>query len=126
MTPAQEGEVSPDPPDSEIDVGRDRLVRVFQFLEALNQHRSPVKRLLSNHPWCMYLRNLPDHSAVTIDLSAPSSPETPTPTEAEAGEAVILRVKRPQLTKAPAPPDSIADWLEPGCDHPNGPIRTRQ
>jgi hypothetical protein len=129
-TPSEEGDVSPDYPDASIEVGRDRLIRVFRFLEALSHHRSPVKRLLSNYSWSMRLSDLPDHPAIKINLAFPSGsrsdPEPPAPTNGESVEAVILRVNRPKRTQPPPPPEPIADWIEPGWEDPNGVVRARQ
>ena len=51
--------------DSElVRTGRDRLLRVFRYLEALNEHRNPVKRHLDQQLWTLWLRDLPDHPSV--------------------------------------------------------------
>ena len=42
-------------------IGRDRLLRVFRFLEALNQHRNPAAQL-----WTLWADNLPDHPAIQL------------------------------------------------------------
>src|SRR5689334_3734328 len=34
-------------------LGREKLVRVFGYLEALNQHRNPAKRKIDEQPWCL-------------------------------------------------------------------------
>ncbi len=41
-------------------VARDKLTRVFRYLEALNQHRNPAKRQIHEQPWSLWLRDLPD------------------------------------------------------------------
>jgi hypothetical protein len=117
--PSLEGNVSPDPRDNATDVGRERLIRVFRYLEALSQYRSPVKRLLSDQPWSMHLRDLPDHKA--IQVSTALSEEA-----VQDINAVILKVRRPERTKAPAPPELITDWIEHGWEDLDGAVRTRQ
>src|SRR6516164_10081576 len=42
-------------------VAREKIVRVFRYLEALNQHRNPVQRQLSSQQWSFWLRDLPNH-----------------------------------------------------------------
>jgi hypothetical protein len=42
-------------------VSRDKLTRVFRYLEALNQHRNPAKRQIREQPWSFSLSNLPEH-----------------------------------------------------------------
>lgn len=43
---------------------RDRLSRVFRYLEALNQHRNPAKRQIREQLWTLWLKELPDHPSV--------------------------------------------------------------
>lgn len=45
-------------------IGRERLSRVFQYLEALNQHRNPPKRQIREQLWTLWLKDLPDHPAI--------------------------------------------------------------
>src|SRR2546426_11273982 len=44
--------------------GRERIARVFRYLKALNEHRNPAKRDLSEQPWTLWFRHLPDHPAI--------------------------------------------------------------
>jgi hypothetical protein len=45
-------------------IGRERLSRVFQYLEALNQHRNPPKRQIREQLWTLWLKDLPDHPSI--------------------------------------------------------------
>src|ERR1700756_5355404 len=45
-------------------VARDKLTRVFRYLEALNQHRNPAKRQIHEQPWSFWLRELPEHTSI--------------------------------------------------------------
>ena len=45
-------------------VARDKLVRVFRYLEALNQHRNPAKKQIGDQIWTLWLKNLPDHPSI--------------------------------------------------------------
>jgi len=45
-------------------VARDKLTRVFRYLEALDQHRNPAKRQIREQPWNLPLRDLPKHSSI--------------------------------------------------------------
>lgn len=45
-------------------VAREKLTRVFRYLEALNQHRNPAKRQLREQPWTLWMRDLSDHASV--------------------------------------------------------------
>src|SRR5687767_11649877 len=102
---------------------RERIAQVFRYLRDLNVHRNPAKRLLQDQPWRLLLDGLPDHPAiqrVAVDATA-EGPEA----EGEAAPPYLVKVARPQLTKPPAPPDVIADWLERGWDEPFAEPTTR-
>ena len=45
-------------------IARDKLTRVFRYLEALNQHRNPAKRQIREQPWSLWLHGLPNHPAI--------------------------------------------------------------
>jgi hypothetical protein len=45
-------------------VAREKLTRVFRYLEALNQHRNPAKRQIREQPWNLRLRELPEHPSI--------------------------------------------------------------
>ncbi len=103
--------------------GRERIAQVFRYLRELNLHRNPAKRLIQDQPWRLSLRALPDHPSVhrvTVEVArnGDGDDETPAP--------YLLKVDRPRLTRPPAPPETLADWLERGWDDPLGELRPRQ
>src|SRR5439155_287417 len=58
-----------DMPDAKSEQqGRERVARVFRYLKALNEHRNPAKRDLSDQPWTLWFRNLPDHPLIERHL----------------------------------------------------------
>src|SRR5256885_5143134 len=81
--------------------GRERIARVFRYLKALNEHRNPAKRDLSEQPWTLWFRQLPDHPAVQRRFS-------------HGHEETDLAVKggRPPLPPAPPPPPPLLASLE--------------
>jgi hypothetical protein len=104
-----------------LKVGRERLARIFHFLEALNQLRNPATRQVREQPWYFWWRGLVDHPAIRIGTVAetlPGSTEEEPPTELEgsgaAGEDFVLKIRRPTLTNAPTPPPQIEEWLQAG------------
>jgi len=110
--------------DSEtIRIGRDRLVRVFRYLEALNEHRNPVKRHIGEQLWTLWLRELPDHPSVRRGSSPAAEPpglaarDDEVPAERPDSD-FILKISRPRLTSPPAPPALIEPWLEAGWENP--------
>src|SRR5215831_6363829 len=103
-------------------VARDKIVRVFRYLEALNQHRNPVQRQLSNQQWSFWLRDLPNHPATQRGVLR--SPARAAKDEGSPGAGIdqeenfVFKVRRPKLSPPPQPPREIADWLKDGWDDP--------
>src|SRR5258707_13713395 len=96
-------------------VAREKLTRVFRYLEALNQHRNPAKRQLREQPWTLWLRDLPDHSSVQRGAArATSSKAKGQNGQTSEDPSYILKVRRPLLTRPPDPPEEISPWLEDG------------
>lgn len=100
-------------------IGRDRLLRVFRFLEALNQHRNPAPRQIREQPWTLWVDQLPDHPA--IELRRPrteNKTKEPTSGKESDSESFTLRVSRPKLTRPPDPGSELKGWLEAGWEDP--------
>ena len=109
--------------DSEtVRTGRDRLLRVFRYLEALNEHRNPVKRHLDEQLWTLWLKDLPDHPSVR---RATSLVESQSPQASDDGLSApardpdfFLKIARPRLTGPPTPPVALEGWLESSWEDP--------
>ena len=103
-------------------VAREKLTRVFRYLEALNQHRNPAKRQLQEQPWSFCLRDLPEHSSIqrgSAKVAAAGAKEAASQNAEDAAASYILKVKRPRLTRAPEPPEQITAWIEDGWEDPS-------
>src|SRR5216684_2179846 len=103
-------------------VAREKLTRVFRYLEALNQHRNPAKRQIREQLWSLWLHDLPDHPSIKrgASKSFPAKSKAADPSNGDAGSSgFVLKVQRPTLTSPPEPPASIAAWLEVGWDDPS-------
>ena len=103
-------------------IARDKLTRVFRYLEALNQHRNPAKRQIREQPWSLRLRELPEHPSIQCGSGKASSLKTKEENGQDtesSGANCILKVQRPRLTRPPEPPEEIAAWLEDGWDDPS-------
>src|SRR5215510_9401647 len=59
--------------DDKLRTARDKITRVFRYLEALNQHRNPVQRQISFQPWSLWLHDLPSHSCIERGITRPDS-----------------------------------------------------
>lgn len=108
----------------ELGAARDRVARVFRYLQALNQHRNPAPRLLREQTWSLRLHGLPEHPSVRF-----VRPVEPSGTDADLGGGdggeAILRVLRPTLTPPPAPPEVLEEWLLSGWRDPFKAVETR-
>jgi very-short-patch-repair endonuclease len=103
---------------------REKLTRVFRYLEALNQHRNPAKRQLQEQPWSLWIRDLPEHPFVQRGAARTSSTKANGNTERteEGGASFVLKIRRPRLTRPPEPPEGISVWLEDGWDDPSNAV----
>ena len=103
-------------------VAREKLTRVFRYLEALNQHRNPAKRQVREQLWSFWLHDLPDHPAIKRG-DTKSGPAKSKAAEFQNGDTssdgFVLKAQRPALTSTPDPPSTIATWLEAGWDDPS-------
>src|SRR5437879_3958211 len=103
-------------------VAREKLTRVFRYLEALNQHRNPAKRQIREQLWSLWLHDLPDHASIKRGATKSSAAKTkvadPQNGDASAG-GFVLKVQRSELTAPPEPPAAIAAWLEAGWEDPS-------
>ena len=110
--------------DSEtIRIGRDRLQRVFRYLEALNEHRNPAKRHIGEQLWTLWLKDLPGHPSIwrgappPVELPALGISDDGLQAERQNSD-FILKVARPRLTNPPTPSALIEPWLEGGWENP--------
>src|SRR6266852_4110423 len=101
---------------------RDKLTRVFRYLEALNQHRNPAKRQIREQLWNLWLHDLPDHPSIKRGGNKPGASKV-AGAESQNGKShsgsFVLKAQRPSLTLPPTPPLEIAEWLEAGWDDPS-------
>ena len=97
--------------DSEkLRIARDKLTRVFRYLEALNQHRNPAKRQIREQPWSLWLHGLPNHPTIKRGAAKVSASKSKGAKENQASEndmagEFLLKVQRPILTRPPEPPE---------------------
>jgi hypothetical protein len=93
------------------DVIKSRIRQLYQFLKEANQLRFRPVRVLAEQPKVVRLAEMPNHPA--MQLLRPVRTE-----DTQEVQDTLLRVRRPLLTKCPAPPEAIATWLLPGWDDP--------
>lgn len=93
------------------DVIKSKIRQLYQFLKEANQLRFRPVRVLTDQPKVVRLADMPNHP--TMQMFRPVCIEN-----AQEVPDTLLRVKRPWLTKCPAPPASIDSWLLPNWDDP--------
>jgi very-short-patch-repair endonuclease len=115
--------------DSEkLRVAREKITRVFRYLEALNQHRNPPKREIRDQLWHLWLHDLPSHASIRQGAAKSGAGYAKTKgSDSQSAETAgnanfVLKVQRPLLTRAPEPPEEFAAWLESGWDDPAKPV----
>lgn len=102
-----------------VEQARFKLVQIYRYLQALNELRNPVQRRIDDQPWVAWLQEIPNHECIHAGRL----------TDPAAAEDFILKVGRPDLSTAPAPPPQIVDWLQVGWDRIDGSVeilRTRE
>ena len=87
--------------ETQLEMGRDRIGRLFQFLDGFNALRNPVVRHVDQAGFKFWLDTLPDHSVVERGWLDPNAD-------------FALSVGRPVLTDCPAPPHQLDEWLLDG------------
>jgi very-short-patch-repair endonuclease/DNA polymerase III delta prime subunit len=93
------------------DVIRSKIRQLFLFLKEANQLRFRPIRTLTEQPKVVRLADMPNHPAMQLyrPVRTENTQEVPD---------MLLRVKRPPLTRCPAPLASISSWLLPNWDDP--------
>src|SRR5260370_7952462 len=88
-------------------VAREKLTRVFRYLEALNQHRNPAKRQIREQLWSLWLHDFPEHPSIKRVASKSAStkvkPADLHKDDTSAGSSVANN-NLPPLTSPPTPP----------------------
>lgn len=113
----------------ELDSLHRKVHQVFSYLKAFDEHRNPVTRQLADQRGLLRLRNLPNHPAIQFNYPLPNDVEEEVPAvRSDASDSTssdedligntLLEVRRPRLSRPPAPPEDYADWVEDGWEDP--------
>ncbi|MDP1612460.1 MAG: AAA domain-containing protein [Sulfuritalea sp.] len=93
------------------DIVKSKIRQLYQFLKEANQLRFRPVRVLSEQPKVVRLADMPNHPS--MQLFRPVRTE-----DTQEVPDTLIRVRRPQLTKCPAPSLSLQEWLLPNWDDP--------
>ena len=80
---------------------RDKLTRVFQYLQALDQHRNPPRRKIHEQPWTLRLLDLPEHTSIKRGggrVRSTKATAASGQTADSANTSFVLKAQRPKLT----------------------------
>ena len=94
-----------------IEIARKKLIRIYKFLQALDQIRNPIKKQITEQPWIMWFRDLPDHDYIA---RGKSKNEESIESVDSSEDIFVLKVRRPELTHPPEPPGEVKDWVKSG------------
>jgi very-short-patch-repair endonuclease len=89
--------------------------QVFRFLKAFAERNVPMPMRVGSQLWQLAFRELPTHPTIEVGDVILS---TVTEVSEEGSSKPLLRVRRPVLSKCPAPPAVLREWLLTGWDDP--------
>ncbi len=95
--------------EQQLSGARERLTRLFQFLQGLQTLRTPAPRSVAEAGFALWLDELPEHETIERGWQ-------------DEDAEFVLRIGRPRLTDCPRPDPSFASWLGPGWDKVDGQI----
>lgn len=95
-----------------VELARERIAQVFRYLQELNLHRNPAKRLIQDQPWRLSVNDLPDDPSiqrVTVDTTSDVDGE------GEATPPYLVKVHRELLDRVLRRAEALRlEWLEGG------------
>ncbi|QKE37582.1 AAA domain-containing protein [Ferrovum myxofaciens] len=91
---------------------KSKVRQLYYFLKEANQLRFRPVRNLGEQPKVVRLADMPSHPSMQIfrPVRVENAQEIPD---------TLLRIRRPAITRCPAPPESITSWLLPNWDDPS-------
>lgn len=110
-------------PEEPLEVRRCR--QLFEFLKAFAQRNEETVRKLSDQLWTLSIHDLPKHESIALGEVLTGAAEEGTPDDAH-DDAPLLRVRRPRLTNAPAPPAVLEGYVLDGWKEPGGSASVRE
>lgn len=79
------------------------LYQIFNYAKALNELRNPIVVNIKNYQWIKYFKDLPKHESIQCMNVLLKNNQC----EDLDDRKFILRVKKPQLTECPSPPEDL-------------------
>jgi very-short-patch-repair endonuclease len=106
---------------------RSKLIQVFRYVQAFDHLQNKPQQEIENQPWVLWFHDLPAHPCIRLNRQQGDSQldDTLQAKQQDADEVdqdFILKVRRPQLTEPPVPPQELAPWLQNGWQNVDGSI----
>ncbi|MEM4283830.1 MAG: AAA domain-containing protein [Candidatus Caldarchaeum sp.] len=98
-----------------MSVAHERTKRLLRFLKEYAAIRFPPTRDLDEVRWKLWLDGLPQHSSIAV-LRITGDDEREG--NGNDGPEVLMRIRRPRLSRPPALPPSLEGWLKGAFDDP--------
>lgn len=91
---------------------KNKVLQLYQFLKQANQLRNSPVRELSRQEKVIRFAEIPEHPTAQVLRPVRTSESMQDVPE------YLLRVRRPNETTCPPPPEHVLEWLLPGWDDP--------
>jgi hypothetical protein len=98
---------------------RERLSKLFEFLQAYTELRYPPVRDITQQPHSLWLKDLPVHPSVELFQDASRTED-----EGEDSD-IVLRLTRPVITQCPPAPPVLSEWLKPSWHEVSGKVEVQ-
>ncbi|MEW6304783.1 MAG: AAA domain-containing protein [Verrucomicrobiota bacterium] len=99
---------------------RERFTKLFEFLKAYTDLRYPPVRDIDQQLRTLWLKDLPAHPSVELFKDPGHGVH-----EGDDSD-VVLRLTRPTITRCPAPPAPLVEWLNPGWQELGGRVEVEK
>jgi very-short-patch-repair endonuclease/superfamily I DNA/RNA helicase len=100
---------------SDLRTVRERVQRVFRYLQEMHRVRTPPVVQLDDREWRLELDDLPESPQLVRGFELDRDGQSESDDHPSGGEFVI-KVGRPKETECPEPSVVIKNWLKPGWD----------
>lgn len=89
-----------------------RVRELYQFLREANQLRFRPIRRIEDQPRFVSINSFPEHPSIQVYRPVVNEGSSEIPD-------TLISIRRPTLTKCPAPPPVLLEWLQSGWDNPS-------
>jgi AAA domain len=104
---------------------KSRTIQVLRFLREFDQIRNKPLRHVRQHPDHLYRRDFPVGPGCHVHVTELGVEEQDTGDEGTLIDSPLLTVEKQRLTRPPAPPKVVEEWIEVDGRDPEEPPRAR-